>query len=81
MSKLNIGLNITNNPEKYKYFLTKIKKYLKDYLNKNYEVEGMDNLALEDLDNIGKTFGSTSYKFSDKEINKMKNDVWLKNHK
>ena len=31
MSKLNIGLNITKNPEKYKYFLTKIKKYLKDY--------------------------------------------------
>ena len=53
---------------------------LMDYLNNNYEVEGMDNLDIEDLDNIGKTFGSTYYKFSDKEINKMKNDIWLKNH-
>ena len=53
---------------------------LMDHLNKNYEVEGMDNLALEDLNNIGKTFMSTSYKFSNKEINKMKNDIWLKNH-
>ena len=43
-----------------------------DYLNKNYEVEGIDNLDIEDLDNIGKTFRSTFYKFSDKQINKMK---------
>ena len=53
---------------------------LMDYLNNNYEVEGMDNLDIEDLDNIGKTFRSTYYNFSDKEINKMKNDIWLKNH-
>ena len=53
---------------------------LMDYLNKNYEVKGMDNLDIEDLDDIGKTFGSTYYKFSDKEINKMKNDIWLNNH-
>jgi hypothetical protein len=51
-----------------------------DYLNKNYTVEGMDNLDIKDLDNITKTFGSTYYRFSDKEINKMKNDTWLKNH-
>ena len=25
---------------------------LMDYLNNNYEVEGMDNLDIEDLDNI-----------------------------
>ena len=53
---------------------------LMDYLNKNYEVEGMGNLDLEDLDNIGMTFGSTYYRFSSKEINKMKNDTWLRNH-
>ena len=53
---------------------------LMGYLNKNYDVMGMDNLDIEDLDNIGKTFSSTYYKFSDKEINKMKNDIWLKNH-
>ena len=53
---------------------------LMDYLNKNYEVEGMNNLEIKDLDNIGKTFGSTYYRFSDKEINRMKNDIWLKNH-
>ena len=53
---------------------------LMDYLNKNYEVEGMGNLDLEDLDNIGMTFGSTYYRFSSKEINKMKNDKWLRNH-
>ena len=53
---------------------------LMDYLNKNYEVQGMDNLDIKDLDNIAKTFGSTYYRFSDKEINKMKNDIWLKNH-
>ena len=53
---------------------------LMDYLNKNYEVKGMDNLDIEDLDNINKTFGSTYYRFSDKEINRMKNDIWLKNH-
>jgi hypothetical protein len=53
---------------------------LMDYLNKNYKVQGMDNLDIEDLDNIGKTFSSTYYRFSDKEINKMKNDIWLKNH-
>ena len=53
---------------------------LMDYLNKNYEVMGMNNLEIEDLDNIGKTFGSTYYRFSDKEINRMKNDIWLKNH-
>lgn len=53
---------------------------LMNYLNKNYEVKGMDNLDIEDLDNIGKTFGSTYYRFSDKEINRMKNDTWLKNH-
>ena len=53
---------------------------LMDYLNKNYEVQGMDNLEIKDLDNIAKTFGSTYYRFSDKEINKMKNDIWLKNH-
>ena len=53
---------------------------LMDYLNKNYTVEGMDNLDIKDLDNIAKTFGSTYYRFSDKEINKMKNDKWLKNH-
>ena len=53
---------------------------LMNYLNKNYEVKGMDNLDIEDLDNIGKTFGSTYYRFSDKEINRMINDTWLKNH-
>ena len=53
---------------------------LMDYLNKNYEVEGMGNLDLEDLDNIGMTFGSTYYRFSSKEINKMKNDRRLRNH-
>ena len=53
---------------------------LMDYLNKNYEVEGIGELDLEDLNNIGKTFGSTFYRFSKKEINKMKNDMWLKNH-
>ena len=53
---------------------------LMDYLNKNYEVEGMGNLDIEDLDNIGMTFGSTYYRFSSKEINKMKNDTWLRNH-
>jgi len=53
---------------------------LMEYLNKNYQVEGIGKLELEDLNNIGKTFGSTSYRFSDKEIRRMKNDIWLKNH-
>ena len=53
---------------------------LMDYLNKNYEVEGIGSLKFEDLNNIGKTFESTYYRFSNKEINKMKNDIWLRNH-
>lgn len=53
---------------------------LMNYLNNNYEVNGIGELKMEDLNNIGKTFNSTSYNFSDNEIRRMKSDIWLKNH-
>ena len=53
---------------------------LMEHLNNNYEVGGIGKLNFADLNNIAKTFESTSYRFSDKEIKKMKNDMWLRNH-
>lgn len=53
---------------------------LTEHLNKNYEIGGIGKLNFEDLNDIAKTFASTSYIFSDKEIKKMKNDIWLRNH-
>ena len=45
MNKLNIGLNITKNVEKYNLFLDKIKIHLKDYSHcKYYNVSDLKNL-------------------------------------
>ena len=45
MNKLNIGLNITKNVEKYNLFLDKIKIHLKDYSHcEYYNVSDLKNL-------------------------------------